>query len=92
MLGILKGITHPAVGLKICTITAAIKKYKSIINKKRKKHDKKVLLAKSKLSSIQVLVCKALIDPNISHDEFVLKNNVLKEYDHMKEEIKSLKT
>ena len=92
MLGILKGITRPAVGLKICTITAGIKKYKSIINKKRKKHDKKVLLAKSKLSSIQVLVCKALINPNISHDEFVLKNNVLKEYDHMKEEIKSLKT
>ena len=31
---------------------------------------------------------KYLIGSNISHDEFVLINNVLKEYDNMKEEIK----
>ena len=30
------GITNPAIGLKICAITAAIKKYKSIIKKKKK--------------------------------------------------------
>ena len=29
------GITSYAIGLKICTITARIKKYKSIIKKKR---------------------------------------------------------
>ena len=34
---------------------------------------------------------KALIDSNISHDEFVLRSNVLKECDDMKEEIKNLK-
>ena len=33
-----------------------------------------------------------VFDSVISHDEFVLKNNVLKEYDKMKEKIKSLKT
>ena len=33
-----------------------------------------VLLAKSKLSSIELLISKALIDLVISHDEFVLKN------------------
>ena len=32
-----------------------------------------------------------LIDSNISHDELVLINNVLKEYDKMKEKIKKLK-
>ena len=37
-----------------------------------------VLLAKSKLNSIEVLISKKLIDSNISHDEFVLINNVLK--------------
>ena len=37
-----------------------------------------ILLAKSKLSSIDVLIYKALIDLNISHDGFVLINNVLK--------------
>ena len=35
---------------------------------------------------------KALIDSNISHDGFVLINNVLKEYDVVKEEIKNLNT
>ena len=69
-------------------ITAGIKKYKSIIKKKRRKLDKTILLAKSKLNSIEVLISKALIDSVISHDRFVLMNNVLKEYDEMKEEIK----
>ena len=65
--------------------------------KKKKKHGKIVLLAKSKLNNIEVLISKArfksiLIDSNISHGEFVLINNALKEYDNMKEEIKNLKT
>ena len=89
MFGIRIGITGSAIGLKICAIAAGIKKYKSVI--KKKKYDKTVLLAKSKLNSIEVLISKGLIDSNISHDEFVLINNVLKEYDNMKEEIKNLK-
>ena len=49
------------------------------------------MLTKSKLNNMDVLISKALIDSNISFDEFVLINNVLKEYD-MKEEINNLKT
>ena len=41
-----------AIGLKICAITAGIKEYMSIIKKKKKKHDKILLLAKSKLNSL----------------------------------------
>ena len=88
LLGIPIGITNSAIGLKICAITVGIKKFKSIIKKKKKKHDKIVLLAKSKLNSIEVLISKALIDSVISHDEFVLINNVQKEYGEMKEEMK----
>ena len=51
-----------------------------------------MLLAKSKWNKIEVLISKALIDLNISRDEFVLINNVLKVYIKMKEEIKNLKT
>ena len=80
------GITSSAIGLKICVITTGIKKDKSIIKKKRTKHDKIVLLAKSKLNSIEVLISKALIDSNISHEEFVFIN-VLKEFCNLKEEI-----
>ena len=86
LLGIPIGITNSAIGLKICAITVGIKKFKSIIKKKKKKHDKIVLLAKSKLNSIEVLISKALIDSVISHDEFVLINNVLKQYNKIKEE------
>ena len=55
-IGIPIGITSSAVGLKNCAIAAGIKKYKSIIKKKKKKHDKIILLAKSKLKSIEVLI------------------------------------
>ena len=50
------------------------------------------MLTKSKLNSIEVLISKALLDSVISHDEFVLINDVLKEYKEMKEGIKNLKT
>ena len=59
-----------------------------MIKKKRKKTDKIVLLAKSKLNSSEVLISKALLDSNISHVEFVLINNVITELHAMKEEIK----
>ena len=92
MLGIPIGITRSTIELKISAIAAAIKKYKPIIKEKKKKTDKIVLLAKSKLNNMEVLISKVLLNSNISHDEFVLINNVLKEYDNMKEEIKNLKT
>ena len=68
-----------------------VEQYKSIIKKKKKKHDKILFLAKSKLNKIEVLISKALIDLVIGHDEYVLKKNVLEEYKEMKEEIKNLK-
>ena len=46
------------------------------------------MFAKFELNSLEVLISKALIDSNISHEESVLINDVLKEYDHMKEESK----
>ena len=52
-------------------ITAGIKKCKSISKKKEKKHNKIVLLAKTKLNTIEILISKALIDSNFYHYEFV---------------------
>ena len=68
-------------------------RFKSIsqqLRKKREKYDKRLLLAKVKLNTIEVLNYKALIDSYIILDEFVLVNNVLKEYNYIKEEIKNL--
>ena len=49
------------------------------------------MLAKCKLNSIEVIISKASINSNVSHDEFVMINNMLKEYHDMIEEIKHLK-
>ena len=57
---------------------------------KKKKHNKTILLVKTKLNTIEVLNSRAFIDSYIGHDEFVL-TNVLKEYDDMNEEIKNIK-
>ena len=84
------GITSSTIGLTIYTINAAIKKYKSTIRKKKKKHNKIVLLAKFKLNSKEVVISKALND-SVIHDECLLINNVLKEYNGMKEKRKNLK-
>ena len=62
LVGISLGITSSAIGLETFVITAGIKEYKQIIKKKKKKHDKMVLLAKYKLNSIEVFIYKALID------------------------------
>ena len=51
-----------------------------------------MLLGKHKLNTIEVLISKAVIDSYISHDEFVLVNNVLREYNELKEEVKNPET
>ena len=81
LVGIPIGITSTATELKSFSIFAGIKK--SIINnqsiiKEKKKHDKIVLLTKPKLSHIEVLISKAVMDSVICQDEFVLTTNALK--------------
>ena len=84
------GITSSPVKLKIYAITTGIKKYKSIIKKKKKKHNEIVLLGKSKLNTIEDLIFKALNNSYISHDKFVSLNSESKEYTEMEQEIKRL--
>ena len=52
------GITSSAVGLQICAFTAGIKKCQSIIKKKKREHDKGVLLVKTKINTIEILISK----------------------------------
>ena len=83
-------ITSSPLPIKICAISAEIKKYKSVKKKKKKKHDKIVSLGKDKLNTIEVLM--ALIDSYVSHDEFILANDVVRQYNEEKEEIKHPET
>ena len=50
-----------------------------------------MLSENTKLNTIQVLISKALIDSYIDHDEFISVNNMLREYNEMKKEIKNPK-
>ena len=43
----------------------------NITRNKKKKHDKILMLAKSKLNSFETLVSQALIDMEISREEFI---------------------
>ena len=88
LVGISILIMSPAIALKFFAIIARVKKYKSIIKKKKTKHHKTVSLEKSKRHSIEVLISKALIDSVISDDEFVSINIILKEFDNLKEKKK----
>ena len=60
-IGIPIGMTSSVIELKISAITARIKKYKSIIKKTKKKHDKIVFFTKSELDKKEVLISKASI-------------------------------
>ena len=67
--------------------TGIVKKLLNITRNKKKKHDKIFMLAKSKLNSIEILISQALIDMEISHEEFI---GIFKEkykYEKMKENL-----
>ena len=69
--------------------TEIVKKLLSTTRNKKKKHDEIFMLAKSKLNNIETLISQALIDMEISHEEYI---SILKEknkYEKMKENLRS---
>ena len=69
--------------------TGLIKKLLNITRKKKKKYDKILILAKSKLNSIETLISQALIDMNISHKEIVTILKKKDKYEKMKDNFRS---
>ena len=84
LIGVPLNFASSAVVLKTCTLTAAIKKYNSVIKNERKKNNKIVLLVKTKLNTIDVLISKALINLRINDGKFASVDNVLREYNKIK--------
>ena len=84
------GIASAGFTILFSLATGITKKLLKTTRNKKKKHDKILLLAKSKFNNIESLVSKALIDVEISHEEFI---TVLKEkdkYEKMKENIRNI--
>ena len=83
------GIASASFALIFSLTTGIVKRLLSIARNKKKKHDKILMLAKSKLNSIENLVSQALIDIEISHEEFVAILKVKDKYKNMKENVRS---
>ena len=84
------GIASASFTLIFSLPTGIIKKLLSITRNKKKKHDKILMLAKSKLDSIETLVSQALIDTDINHEKF---NAIIREkqkYERMKENLRKV--
>ena len=67
-----------------------IKKLLSITRHQKKKHDKILMVANSKLDSIKILVSQALIDREISHEKFNAIIREKKNYERMKENVRNV--
>ena len=70
--------------------TGIVKKLLSITRNKKKKHDKTLMLDKSKFNSIETLVAQGLIDVEISHEYLVTILNERDKYEKMKENLKNV--
>ena len=81
------GIANASGTLTFSLKTGIVKKLLSIIRKKT--HDKILMLAKSKLSSIETLISQALIDLYINHEEFVTILKQKDRYEIMKDNLRN---
>ena len=84
------GIANASFTLSFSLTTGIIKKLLSMTRNKKKKHDKILILAKSKLNSIETLVSQALIDMEISHEEFIAIFKEKDKYEKMKENVQNV--
>ena len=82
------GIISASFSLAFSISTGIIKKLLKTTRNKKKKHNKIVMLARSKLNSIESKISKALIDNEISHEDFETIINEEKKYRELKESIR----
>ena len=92
IVGIPVGIAGASLTLKCTVTTGIVKKLLNITRKKKKKHNKIIALARSKLNIIETLISQALIDFEITHEEcskiIYEKNN----YEQIRDNIRSVKS
>ena len=89
--GVPVGIAGASLTLIFTIITGVNKSLLKVTQKRKKKHNKIIGLAKSKLNTIDTLLSSALNDSKISHEEF---SNIItgkNMYENIKENIKDIK-
>ena len=83
------GMMSASCSLAFSITTGFVKKFLKTIRNKKKKHNKIVMLARSKLNSIESKISEALINNEISHKDFM---TIIKEkkYWELKESIRMM--
>ena len=92
IVGIAVGIAGASLTVIFTATTGIVKKSLNVTRKMKKKHNKIIALARSKLNIIETLISRALTDFDISHEEFTKiiyeKNN----YEQIRDNIRSVKS
>ena len=84
IIGVPAGIASASFTLIFSLTKGIAKKVLNITRKKQKKHDKILMLAKSKLNSVETLISQTLVDMEISQEEFIIILNEKDKYDKIK--------
>ena len=82
------GIMSASFSLAFSITTGFVKKFLKTIRNKKKKHNKIVMLARSKLNSIESKISEALIKNEISHFMTILNEEM--KYQELKESIRMM--
>ena len=85
IIGIPAGVISASLTLVFSLTTGITKNLLKETIKKKNKHSKIIILARSKSNSIERLMSQALIDLDISHEEFKRIVNEKEKHDQMKE-------
>ena len=91
VIGIPIGITSASLSLAFSLCIGLVKKLLKATRNKKKKHNAIVMLARSKLNSIEKKISEALINNQISHKEFITIINEERNYRELKESIRVMK-
>ena len=90
-IGALIGITRASLSLAFSLCTGLVKKSVKATRNKKKKHNKIVMLARSKLNIIESKISEALINSQINHEDFITITNEERNYRELEESIRMMK-
>ena len=90
VIGTPTGVMGASCGLTFSVTSGFKKNKKKTIRNKKKKHNKTIVLARSKLNSKESKISKALIDNEINHEDFMTILNEEKKYRELKESIRMM--
>ena len=91
VIGIPIEIASASLVLTFSLCTGLVKKLLKPTRNKKKKHNKIVILARSKLNSIESKISETLINNQISHEDFMAIINEETNYRELKESIRMIK-